>query len=79
MKMHREHLVPLPHQAVTIIKRSREISSNSPHIFPADSKTSTISENTMLFDLYRMGHHSRQTTHALWRSTSTILNESGRF
>jgi integrase len=68
MKMSREHLVPLPSQAVTIIKRLRKISPESQYLFPANSKTGSISENTMLFALYRMGYHSRQTTHGLRRA-----------
>ena len=79
MKMSREHLVPLPHQAVTIIKRLREKSPDSQYLFPASTKTGVISENTMLYGLYRMGYHSRQTTHGLRRCASTILNESGKF
>jgi integrase len=79
MKMSREHLVPLPHQAVTIIKRLRQISSDSRYLFPAKTLTGVISENTMLYGLYRMGYHSRQTTHGLRRCASTILNESGKF
>ncbi|MGA7674936.1 MAG: integrase arm-type DNA-binding domain-containing protein [Rhizomicrobium sp.] len=79
MKMSREHLVPLPHQAVTIIKRLREKSSDSRYLFPGSTNTGVISENTMLYGLYRMGYHSRQTTHGLRRCASTILNESGKF
>jgi integrase len=79
MKMSREHLVPLPRQAVAIIKRCREISPDSPCLFPAETRHGVISENTMLYALYRMGYHSRQTTHGLRRCASTILNESGRF
>jgi integrase len=79
MKMSREHLVPLPHQAVTIIKRLREKSPESKYLFPANTGTGVISENTMLYGLYRMGYHSRQTTHGLRRCASTILNESGKF
>jgi integrase len=79
MKMSREHLVPLPRQAVTIIKRLREKSPDSRCLFPASTKTGVISENTMLYGLYRMGYHSRQTTHGLRRCASTILNESGEF
>jgi integrase len=79
MKMSREHLVPLPRQAVKIIKRVQEMFPDSPYLFPATSKTGTISENTMLYALYRMGYHSRQTTHGLRSCASTILNESGRF
>jgi len=79
MKMSREHLVPLPHQAVKIVKRLRQISPDNQCLFPANSKTGVISENTMLYGLYRMGYHSRQTTHGLRRCASTILNESGKF
>ncbi len=79
VKMRREHLVPLPHQAVTIVNRLREKSPDSQYLFPANTKTGVISENTMLYGLYRMGYHSRQTTHGLRRCASTILNESGKF
>jgi integrase len=79
MKMGREHLVPLPHQAATIVKRLREISPDSRYLFPASTRTGVISENTMLYGLYRMGYHNRQTTHGLRRCASTILNESGKF
>ena len=79
MKMNREHLVPLPRQAVSIIKRLFEISPASSFLFPADTRHGVISENTMLYALYRMGYHSRQTTHGLRSIASTILNETGLF
>ena len=34
-----------------------------------------MSENTMLYALYRMGYHSRATGHGFRSSASTILNE----
>ena len=79
MKMSREHLVPLSRQALTILKRLKEISPSSSYLFPADTRRGVISENTMLYALYRMGYHSRQTTHGLRRCASTILNETGMF
>ncbi|HVW74225.1 MAG TPA: integrase arm-type DNA-binding domain-containing protein [Rhizomicrobium sp.] len=79
MKMAREHLVPLPRQAVQVIRRLKELSPDSPYLFPADTRNGVISENTMLYALYRMGYHSRQTTHGLRRCASTILNETGHF
>jgi hypothetical protein len=36
-----------------------------------------MSENTMLYALYRMGYHSRTTGHGFRSSASTILNENG--
>lgn len=55
------------------------MSSDGPYLFPADTRHGVISENTMLYALYRMGYHSRQTTHGLRRCASTILNETGHF
>jgi integrase len=79
MKMSREHLVPLSRQAVQILRRLKELSPDSPYLFPANTQHGVISENTMLYALYRMGYHSRQTTHGLRRCASTILNETGHF
>ena len=79
MKMSREHLVPLSHQTMDILKRLKELSPDSPYLFPADTRHGVISENTMLYALYRMGYHKRQTTHGLRRCASTILNETGQF
>ena len=36
-----------------------------------------MSENTLLYALYRMGYHSRATVHGFRSTASTILNESG--
>jgi integrase len=36
-----------------------------------------MSENTMLFALYRMGYRSRATGHGFRSTASTILNEHG--
>ena len=38
-----------------------------------------MSENTMLYALYRMGYHGRATTHGFRAVASTILNESNLF
>ncbi len=48
-------------------------------LFPASTRTGTISNNTMITALYRMGYGGRATVHG-WRSTfSTVLNEAGHF
>ena len=36
-----------------------------------------MSENTILYALYRMGYHSRATGHGFRATASTILNEQG--
>lgn len=75
MKMEREHLVPLSPQAVEVLKQVPR-PDRTPYVFWSDStKTGVISENTMLFALYRLGYKSRQTVHGFRRLASTWGNE----
>lgn len=79
MKMKREHIVPLAPQAVAIIQALRSVagSENSPFLFPSPSREGYMSNNTMLFALYRMGYHGRATVHGFRAMASTALNEMG--
>lgn len=79
MKMKTEHLVPLPLQAVEALRELRALpgSNNSPCLFPSPSREGFMSNNTMLFGLYRLGYHSRATVHGFRGLASTILNEMG--
>ena len=78
MKRRREHLVPLSFQAVEVLEQLEEFSGPDGLVFPQqDNPHKAMSENTMLFALYRMGYHSRATTHGFRATASTILNESG--
>lgn len=70
MKMRREHLVPLTDQSKAILDRLRDQSNGSRFIAP-------MSQNTMIFAMYRMGYHSRATIHGMRGLASTVLNESG--
>ena len=36
-----------------------------------------MSQNTMIYAIYRMGYHSRTTAHGFRATASTILNEHG--
>jgi integrase len=56
MKMRRDHLVPLAPQAVAVIELLRKRTGNSEYLFPAPTKREVISENTLLFALYRLGY-----------------------
>jgi integrase len=78
MKMNAEHLVPLPRQAVAVLLEIRTLGGGE-MLFAADTKSGVISENTMLYALYRMGYHSRQTVHGFRGIFSTVLNETGSF
>lgn len=73
----REHLVPLSTQAVAVVRRILEIQSHPTLLFAANTRAGVISENTMLYALYRLGYHSRGTVHGFRSTASTILNENG--
>jgi integrase len=75
MKMRRPHLVPLAPRAVEVLAALKARSGRSPFIVPAATRTGVISENTMIYALYRMGYHGRATVHGFRSTASTILNE----
>jgi integrase len=78
MKMKEQHLVPLSNQALAVLRELQKQTGNLPLLFPNRHKSSAcISENTMLYALYRMGYHSRTTGHGFRSTASTILNENG--
>lgn len=78
MKMRDPHIVPLSTQAIALLKQLQAISGNREFVFPNRNKpTHFMSENTMLYAIYRMGYHSRTTAHGFRATASTILNEHG--
>ena len=76
-KMKHEHLVPLASQAVAVLRELRALlgSEASPFLFPSPSREGYMSNNTMLYALYRMGYHGRATVHGFRAMASTALNE----
>jgi integrase len=76
MKMRRPHLVPLAPQVVQLIRSLHRITGKSPLLFPANTVTGVICENTIIFAIYRMGYHSKATAHGFRSTASTILNEA---
>ncbi len=78
MKMKELHIVPLSKQAVAVLREVQKISGNRQHVFPNQHNPAAVmSENTILYALYRMGYHSRATGHGFRSTASTILNEQG--
>jgi integrase len=71
--------VPLAPQAVVILCELRALpaSENSPFLFPSPSREVYMSNNTMLYALYRLGYHGRATVHGFRAMASTALNEMG--
>lgn len=77
MKMKTEHVVPLSREAVAILRELQEIGGGSRFVFPGRNPDKPISNNTMLFALYRLGYKGKMTGHGFRAVASTILNESG--
>ena len=78
MKMKVEHIVPLSTQALEVIGKLKVINGNREYLFPnVKSPRRMMSENTILYALYRMGYHGRATGHGFRATASTILNEQG--
>ncbi|MCA2012904.1 integrase arm-type DNA-binding domain-containing protein [Cereibacter sphaeroides] len=77
MKKHRDHIVPLTKQSLAILSKLKGIAGESEWIVPGGRKSTPISENTMLYALYRLGYHGRATIHGFRGLASTVLNESG--
>jgi integrase len=78
MKMRTPHIVPLPRQALEVLDMLRCLSGKSEWLFPGDrSPDRTISNNTILKALERMGYKGRMTGHGFRGLASTILHEQG--
>jgi integrase len=72
------HLVPLSTQAVATLEEVRPLTGRCTFVFPSErSMSKPMSENTLLYALYRLGYRSRMTAHGFRAMASTILNESG--
>jgi integrase len=76
MKMGIPHVVPLSKQVLELLPKAgtSDFVLESP-LRPGHS----ISENTLLFALYRLGYKGQMTTHGFRSLFSTVLNESGLF
>lgn len=78
MKMKTPHIVPLSGQALKVLGRLKEISFNRDLVFPGDlNPQKPMSNNTILFALYRMGYRGRMTGHGFRGVASTLLHERG--
>lgn len=73
-----EHLLPLSDQVIECLAELRDISGHFDLLFPGRTNVNKpISENTVLYGLYRMGYHGRATGHGFRSTATTTLNEMG--
>lgn len=88
MKLRREHLVPLSHQAVELLRelfpltgsfRSPSTAGAATYVFPSvRTSTRPMSENAITAALRRMGYEQGvMTAHGFRTMASTLLNEMG--
>ncbi len=79
MKMKALHIVPLPTQAVAILRELHPLTGADKYVFP-NSRTSTqpMAGNTILAAIRSMGYTSAEmTAHGFRHMASTLLNEQG--
>ena len=78
MKMREPHIVPLTKQALALLAELKIVTGHSVLLFPGErDHAKPMSNNTLLFALYRMGYHSRMTGHGFRGIASTLLHEMG--
>ena len=79
MKMKVEHIVPLAPQVLALLTGLRQITGDGRFLFPSiRSKTTPISDMTLLAALRRLGYGKDQmSVHGFRSMASTLLNESG--
>lgn len=76
MKNRREHRVPLSRQVLDTLKELRKATGHSQWLMPGRHEDKPVSQNTMLYAVYRMGFHKRATVHGFRALGSTVLNEA---
>lgn len=78
MKMKTPHIVPLSAQAVQILKTLHIVSGHGDLLFPGErDHEKSMSNNTILGALDRMGYKGRMTGHGFRGVASTLLHEMG--
>ncbi|NML99664.1 integrase arm-type DNA-binding domain-containing protein [Paraburkholderia sp. RP-4-7] len=77
MKMRDPHIVPLSRQALELLEELRKLNGAEQHVFHSVQGRRPISNNTMLYALYRMGYKSRMTGHGFRGLAATVLRELG--
>jgi integrase len=78
MKKGRPHIVPLAKQTIEVLEALQMLSGNRDRLFPGDrDPQKSMSNNTILKGLERMGHKGVMTGHDFRGLASTILHEMG--
>lgn len=77
MKMKKTHVVPLSDYALEVLSEVEQFTGGSKYVFESLRRPGrAISENTMLFALYRLGYRGIMTVHGFRALASTVLNDA---
>ena len=78
MKKKIPHIVHLSDQAIAVLEKIRDLAADQILLFPSERRDGkAMSNNTILYALFRMGYHSRMIGHGFRGIASTILHERG--
>lgn len=76
MKMRKAHIVPLSNQAIKIMEKLREVNSEWGYLLPSQKAPhKSMSNNTILYALYRMGYKGKTTGHGFRALAMTAIKE----
>ncbi|WP_228124692.1 tyrosine-type recombinase/integrase, partial [Glaciimonas soli] len=80
MKLRKPHVVPLSKQSIKLLKELQILAGDSKWVVSSPLRAGKpVSENTLLFALYRLGYRGRMTVHGFRALASTVLNEQSDF
>jgi integrase len=72
------HVVPITPEVRALLAELEPLTGDSPYWLASSiNNQCSISNNTMLFALYRLGYRGKMTGHGFRAVASTVLNESG--
>lgn len=76
MKTGAAHIVPLPSQAVTILRNLHELTGRGRFVFPGHGRRGKpMSEAAVSIALHKLGYKGKQTAHGFRATARTILDE----
>ena len=79
VQLDKDHLVPLAHQTLSILAELRVLNGGSRYVFTGRNDRTCMSNNTLLYALYRMGYRRKMSGHGFRAIASTILHEQSAF
>lgn len=73
------HVIPLSRQVRALVRQAITYSDSGMFLESPKARGRPVSENTLLFALYRLGYRELMTVHGFRTLASTVLNGSGKF